>query len=93
MTIELEKILTISARDYCEMYGKELNQYDARGIHCEGKNEIIWLDKGIIKQFSEVVPDNAEIVVEYRAYVAGQRCETDINLIIGASGTALIPKK
>jgi hypothetical protein len=35
MTIPLTKILTISARDYCEMYGKSLADYEAVGVHAE----------------------------------------------------------
>ena len=93
MTIELGRLLTISARDYCEMYGKELNQYNARGIHLECSNEGSSKYHEIAKQFSEIVPENAEIVVGYKAYAGGRGPGFGPLLIMGADGTALIPKE
>ncbi len=56
MTISLECILMISARDYCEMYSKELTDYMAVGVH---------FDDETIRGFAEIVPDEAEVVVNF----------------------------
>ena len=78
MVFPLEKILTISARDYCEIHRKKLENYEVRGIHSR--------DIGtagatfVLSRFLDIVPEEAEVVVDYRF--------SDIR----ASGTALIPK-
>jgi len=92
----LDKILTISARDYCEMYGKNLSDYTCRGINefTEGNisnrkiikhrffPEIVeeTFEEGLIS-FLKSIPEGAEVVVDYRP--------SSYML----SGTALIPKK
>jgi len=78
MKFPLEKILTISARDYCEMNGKYLVDYTAKGIHV---NEH---DYKVMESFLKQIPADAEVVVEYRA-AGGNRWAW-------ANGTALIPR-
>ena len=51
----LEKILTVSARDYCESVGKSLGDYVMRGIVNSYSDE-----------FPKKVPEDAEVVVDYR---------------------------
>lgn len=83
MSFSPDKILTISARDYVEMQGKRLCDYDAQGVHaveelsCLGQN-----------YFMKLVPTNAEVVVDYRVAAAGK----SYSGVYSASGTALIPK-
>lgn len=75
----LEKILTISARDYCEMFEKELKQYEPRGVHVS-ERYLFGLE-----EFKKNIPEGTEVVVNFQfsedpdgAYVCG---------------TALIPKE
>ena len=51
----LEKILTISARDYCEMYGKKLDQYIAVGLCSYSYTRM--------NGFQGVIPEGAEVVI------------------------------
>jgi len=59
MAIELEKILTISASEYCEMNGKQLKDYLPKGVQGEPENL--------------QVPDDTEVVVSYQIRYAGTR--------------------
>ena len=54
--LTIEKILTISARDYCEMYGKSLDQYIAVGIHVQHYLHEI---------FAQNTPEGTEVVVDF----------------------------
>lgn len=85
MTLEIEKILTISAGDYCKMYGKKLSDYEAVGVHveCDGSS------KNIMK-FTKRVPENAEIVTDLKETYGGGLPYSQTYI---ASGTALILKK
>jgi len=71
----LAKILTISARDYCEMKGLDLGCYKAIGVHVRGTHE----------EFAQIMPDEAEVVVDYQC--AGSHYG------MYSSGTALIRKE
>ena len=82
MAINIEKILTISARDWAEINGVRLRDYEAQGVH---ENSFI-ID--ILKKFSEKVPAEAEVVIDYRVSSAGDSTYTRAY----ACGTALIPK-
>ena len=53
----LEKILTISARDYCEMYGKKLDQYIAVGLWSYSYTRM--------NGFQGVIPEGAEVVIDF----------------------------
>lgn len=79
----LEKILTISARDYCEMHGGRLDQYEARGIR-----EVCYFDSGVFSR--DKIPNNTEVVVGYRVTIGGTGEDTPRIISIG---TALIRKK
>lgn len=74
----LEKILTVSARDYCEYEGKKLSDYVMQGVHCEE-------DIARISYFVKMVPKQTEVVVDYKF------CKGRYTYL--KSGTALIPKK
>ena len=50
------KLMTISARDYCEMQGKKLSDYTAKGFVCNGTFNAIEVRVG----------DEVEAVVDFR---------------------------
>lgn len=88
----LEKILTISAREYCESKGKNLSDYEMFGVHAQGYD---------IRAVSEIFCNqagNAEVVVNYQFIRHSvptkntKQQETEQEIMI-AAGTALIPKK
>ena len=58
----LDRILTVSAADYCGSVGRPLGIYELRGVHFEGVQTRSLEDLGIARQFSEVVPRDAEVV-------------------------------
>ncbi len=78
----LERILTVSALDYCESVGKKLNDYEMRGVHVIQVNSQD--NRPSYKVFADKVPSTAEVVVGYTMGIAR----------FGGyvSGTALIPK-
>jgi hypothetical protein len=89
MAIKLARILTISARDYCEMHGRKLNDYEAKGIHYTGST---WQkERGVTcwdlvnHVFLPLVPNEAEVVVDFRDSMGS-------DFHYSAHGTALIPK-
>jgi len=63
MGIDLEKILTISASEYCLMVGKPLDAYLPKGVHGGPTG----LD----------VPDRTEVVVNYRLKLIWNGEETE----------------
>ena len=81
MAIALEKILTISAQEYCDSVGKPLSHYSMVGLHCNTYDSILYnnlekptedgrysmpkLDPQGIKSFAEVIPNTVEVVVGY----------------------------
>jgi len=69
MAINIDKILTISAEEYAMNKKTALSNYNLIGVH----------SKGSVEDFAEVVQNNAEVVVNYKATCC--------------SGTALVPKK
>jgi len=78
----LEKILGTSAKDYVSSVGKNLTDYEFVGVHlCE----TVYRPKTYLKEFQKAVPENAEIVVDYRFF-----CASGPRSIF--SGTALVPK-
>jgi len=92
MAIDKSRILTISAREYCEIYDKKLSDYTAVGVHYEGA-----VTSGLLSMFSNSVPNEAEVVVGYTPLPIFQSKAGDAKssgLAAGiASGTALIPRK
>jgi len=78
----LEKILTVSPRDYCESVGKKLSDYEMRGVHCLFNNRDE--TRQVYRAFAEKVPLIAEVIVGY-TIVAAHHWEYVI-------GTALIPR-
>ena len=88
MAIDVEKILTISVREYCEMMNKQLNNYKPRGIFSR---------EGDISEFAKKVPNEAEVVIDYRYSSAGSTESANLNWVSSRfsyfqHGTALIPK-
>ena len=73
----LEKILIVSARDYCESVGMKLSDYKMRGVHQECFSKL--------ESFAGNVPPNTEVVVDYVFKIINKS-------YLSASGTALIPK-
>ncbi len=74
----LEKILTVSARDYCESVREKLSDYEMKGVHA-----------GDIDLFLEEIPRNTERVVAYICCTADFDHNKNYRI---SSGTALIPK-
>ena len=80
----LEKVLTISAREYCEMRGVQLKDYNAVGVHhrafikgnYDGKN--LW----------ECIPVGTEAIVGYTSSIS----QSGESFVLFEAGTALIPK-
>ncbi|MEK6900217.1 MAG: hypothetical protein AABX05_03775 [Nanoarchaeota archaeon] len=79
----LERILTVSARDYCESAGKKLSDYEMIGVHGTA-----FLDCGKYSQldFTNKIPRDTEVIVDYKFLPVGS------NHTLSVSGTALIPK-
>lgn len=84
MSFELEKILTLSAKDYCDMNGKKITDFEPKGIHIRITFAHIESKEPLLI-FAERIPSATEIVVNYTA--------TTNNSYYYASGVALIPKK
>lgn len=74
----LEKILRISAGEYCKRVGKQVSDYEIHGIQVGGNSQY---DLGL---FVGLVPKNAEVVVAYQTVKE--------NRGVSLKGTALIPK-
>ena len=60
----LEKILTVSARDYCESVERRLSDYRLVGVHAE---------EDYLSEFQKKVPRETEVVVEY-VYASKGNC-------------------
>jgi hypothetical protein len=91
MAFPLEKILTVSAREYCESMGKKLKDYDMEGIHTRnsfGEEDGL---TNLYDAFAGKVPQSAEIVVGYTVSAAIGGGGTTYTQCY-ASGTALIPR-
>ncbi len=83
----LEKILSVSAEEYCKSNGKSLKEYKMIGVHLVGKN---------VKELSEHIPfiaPNAEVIVNYQFMFSNYLKINDYYQLIIATGTALVPKK
>lgn len=92
-----EKILTISAFEYCENHGKSIKDYEIVGIHGRGnylfdRKDLLsgsakwwWTSDTLSNLFILRIPPNTEVVVGLE-YSSGDRGD-DV-----ANGVALIPK-
>ena len=90
MAISLDKILTISAREWCESNGKSLKDYKMVGITSSG---IIFSDcfsaDAPKERLAQEVPGNAKIVTDY---IPPSLVSSYDNILYEANATALIPK-
>ncbi len=99
----LEKILTVSARDYVESQGKNLGDYELRGV-CLSICK--WAEESPFNEFTKLFQQDAEAVVNYQHSIAGavltkneQRSDgtfvgfDELKVYHQMSGTALIPKQ
>lgn len=101
--MELEQILTISARDYCDINGKRLNDYTAVGVSAKLTlyDEKNWWEEGYGKLTwkrrlnSKYIPKNTEAFVDLKMYLIktwhGHYSGDNSEFLV--TGTALIPKK
>jgi hypothetical protein len=97
-TFPLEKILTVSAREYVESRVSSLFQYDMVGVHVEIGGTYDQIENrdltkeerelSLAEIFARKVPKNTEVVVDYTPSTSTSS-NSDYYL---ASGTALIPK-
>ena len=81
--ITLDKILTVSARDYVDSENKGLANYDMVGVHSH-------LDD--IEHFAKRAPEGTEVIVDYRLVAVSHPLQHSPNILGQHSGTALIPK-
>ena len=88
MPIPLEKILTVSASEYCQSVGKELKEYELKGVHLETGKEVLFQ-----KEFAQIVPSDAEVVVGYQMGIEAAGGLLARYTALYGSGTALIPRK
>ena len=94
-TYPIEKILTISAREYVEMVGKELADFTPYGVTF-GSDSFEY-NRDNMRTLAREIPDESEVVVGLQtvlsvsAYLDGRgtKCKKEVVLFIG---TALIPK-
>lgn len=89
MAINIDKILTISARDYADLVGKKLEDYEAVGMHITEIISAGTMFERLTEEFASRVQKEVEVVVDYKASIGGR----EYNFIYHVSGTALIPKK
>lgn len=73
------KLMTMSARDYCEMQGKKLSDYTAKGFVCNGAFYAIEIRVG----------EEVEAVVDFRIEKGRENSCLDS---MHYYGTALVPK-
>ena len=89
MTFPIEKILTVSASEYIKNNYHGVG-YDMSGVHVELRPDN---EDRLINAFSENVPENAEVVVDYRVSISNAVSTVSDWLFRTASGTALIPRE
>ncbi|MBW3004430.1 hypothetical protein KY310_01190 [Candidatus Woesearchaeota archaeon] len=89
----LEKILNVTATEYCLSVGKKLSDYELRGVHFGSGHNYENAAAAYVFDFAENIPKNAEVVVNYQMSIskAGTSMTTESEVI--ATGVALIPKK
>tara|TARA_Y100000310_G_scaffold255151_1_gene262415 strand:+ start:312 stop:596 length:285 start_codon:yes stop_codon:yes gene_type:complete len=85
----LERILNVSATEYCASNGTDLKDYTMMGIHVESQFE----EGDIISEFEVCVPRDAEVVVNYRTNSSTSASFWRYFVFREAHGTALIPKR
>lgn len=104
-SFSLEKILTVTASEYCASVGKELGEYELRGIYYHSYFNLekkmdnpssvrdsdlaFFLNSRVLRPFAVLVPTNAEAVVNY----SFKLIQIGEILLKYALGTALIPKR
>jgi hypothetical protein len=87
MAISIDKVLSMSAKDWSTMTGKELKNYEAKGIHSDS------CMISALKEFAENVPKKAEVVVDYKFTSATEGSSGGMSAMMYCSGVALIPKR
>ena len=85
MSIRIEKILSLSAREYCESTKKKLSDYTVTGVHVNVRSH-----EDILTVLQRIVPDKAEVLVNYKSRSTTNFWGTVEKV---AQGYALIPKK
>ena len=86
----LEKILNVTATEYCASVGKKLSDYELKGVHFGSGHHYTNIPEWYVKDFANLVPKNAEVVVNYRIFHSNRALNP---AKVTAEGTALIPKK
>jgi hypothetical protein len=90
MTIPLDKILTVSAEEYCKSEHVDLGDYRLEGVHVTVNMEE---REYLLRYFSREVPAEAVVVTGYTPCISFGNGPFDSPEFIGyASGTALIPR-
>ena len=82
MKLSLEKILTVSAKEYCCIVGKKLKDYSAVGVMHDSPFGYYKIKGEEKKEMTVEAPERTEVIVNYHMLYNGY-----------CIGTALIPKK
>ncbi|MBT3404950.1 hypothetical protein HN832_01030 [archaeon] len=95
----LAKILNVTATEYLASVGKELSDYELRGVHLE-TGELYKKDDpdSFVEAFAEVVPRNTEVVVNYQMNVGTSQSSSfwfgrHQFVSYNGIGIALVPKE
>lgn len=86
----LDKILTVSAGEYCKSKGKKLSDYEMIGVHSEGHTPQM-----VAEHLGNQTNNDAEVIVNYQFMqysVPNKNYPSTEQQMIIASGTALVPK-
>ena len=86
-SLPLDKILTISAKDYCDIVGRHPAQYEAVGVHMDAP--------GSVQAFIELVPGGTEVIVDYRFFSSSAETQKydPTNLIPHKTGDMTGPER
>lgn len=85
----LEKILTVSVRDYCDSVGKDLKDYNLVGVHVDDDLPIC---EKLIQAFRTKVPLEAEVVVGFQYSLGGAGGSSGFMLLFSGFGGGLLVK-
>jgi hypothetical protein len=93
MTTSLDKILTVSAEEYCRSEHKDLGDFILKGVHVKVEKDRM---DYILEYFSERLPSRTEVVAGYSVSMSlgdwGGDYARHHMFVCYASGTALIPR-
>ena len=91
MSININRILNISATEYLNSTSKSPEDYEFRGVHAQSIG-----NRDVIFEFAQQVTEDTEVVVKYdpQSFIRTEKNGNNITYILmqRATGTALIPR-